>query len=261
MRKSSLHCAMLSLIVAVAAIVPQQRTWAQQENASGVAGGQMVRGTVTATAADHLAIRTDKGDAYQITITDNTRIREGRQPVKISDVKPGDSVGAMGVLDAPNHTVHAAVVMVVDAAQAQKMRDEMGKVYIAGKVTAIDDLKLTIQRPDGVVQVIAVDEGTSFRRGGRRIQAMIDGSGPAEETASQRNRRPPADSSDESITLADIKVGNTVAGRGELKGGIFVPSELAVTDGTQRQRRQRPEGMGRRTGSGTVPPAGESTPQ
>ena len=48
----------------------------------------------------------------------------------------------------------------------KKMKEDLGKVYITGKVTAIDDVKLTVMRPDGVSQVIEVDEGTSFKRGG-----------------------------------------------------------------------------------------------
>ncbi len=59
-------------------------------------------------------------------------------------------------------------VTVVDAEQMKKAQEDLGKTYIAGKVTAIDELKLTIKRADGVTQVIEVDEGTSFRRGGRR---------------------------------------------------------------------------------------------
>ena len=116
------------------------------------AGGQMVRGTVTATAADHLTVKTDVGDVYQVAISANTRLNKDRQPVKVTEVKVGDSVGAMGVLDAPTKTVHAAFVMVVDAEQVKKMRENLGKTYITGKVTAIDvdALKLTVMRPDNV---------------------------------------------------------------------------------------------------------------
>ena len=112
------------------------------------AGGQMVRGTVTATAADHLTVKTDAGEIYQVVVSANTRLTKERQPVKVADIKVGDGVGAMGVLDAPTKTVHAVFVGVMDAEQVKKARENMGKTYITGKVTAIDmdALKLTVMR-------------------------------------------------------------------------------------------------------------------
>lgn len=220
---------------------------AQDEQAPGAAfaGGQMVRGTVTAAAGNRLTVKTDAGDLYQVTVTDNTRMVKDRQPAGIAEVKVGDGVGAMGVLDAPTKTVHAMFLTVVDAEQARKMREGLGKVYIMGKVTAIDELKLTILRPDGVSQVIAVDEGTSFKRGGRGMQSMISGVGPVPggggpDGQSRRSgaNGPPNGGGGESITLADIKVGDTVGGKGEVKGGTFVPTELAVSDPNARRRRR-----------------------
>jgi hypothetical protein len=259
MRRFGLWSALICLLMAVVMAGCPRRLRAQDENAPGIAGGQMVRGTVTSATADHIAVRTEKGDVYQIVVTDNSRIMKKRQAVKVAEIKAGDNVGAMGVLDAPTKTVHAVFVMVVDAAEAQKAREDLGKVYIAGRVTAIDELKLTIQRPDGVAQVIAVDESTSFRKGGRRMQSMIEGVGEMDAPpANGRGGRPQADAAEESITLADIKVGNTVAGKGGLKGGIFVPSELAISDGPPRsgQGRRRPD----RAGAGTAP-AAASGPQ
>ena len=147
--------------------------------AASFAGGQMVRGTVTASAADHLTVKTDAGDVYQVAISSNTRLMKERQPVKLADIKAGDGVGAMGVLDPATKTVHAVFVTVVDAEQLKKARENMGKTYITGKVTAIDldGLKITVERPDGVSQVIAVDENTSFKRGGRGMAAMASGAG------------------------------------------------------------------------------------
>ena len=43
---------------------------------------------------------------------------------------------------------------------------------MAGKITAIDELKITVLRVDGVTQTIVVDEGTSFKRGGRSMGAL-----------------------------------------------------------------------------------------
>jgi len=242
------------------------------------AGGQMVRGTVTATAADHLTVKTEMGEVYQVALSANTRLTKERQPVKVVDIKVGDGVGAMGVLDAPTRTVHAVFVGVVDAEQVKKARENMGKTYITGKVTAIDmdALKLTVMRPDGVSQVIGVDEQTSFKRGGRAMAAMAGTGSVIEMGDAGGGRRgmgagtgtgtPPGAGTGagggnggggESITFADVKVGDTVAGRGGLKNGTFVPTELGVMDpAAMGQRRRRGT-----DGSGTgAPPAGTAAP-
>ena len=116
-------------------------------------------------------------------------------------------------------------------AAAAKPEDN-GKTYILGEVAKIDGTKLTIRKPDNSEQVIEVDDDTSFRN----------------------ERR-------ESVTLADIKIGDFVRGQGALKNGVFVPHELHAgrARGAQRvtaRRRtadsppaplQRPEAIGRET--------------
>ncbi|QHN04492.1 hypothetical protein FTO74_14825 [Granulicella sp. WH15] len=226
--------ALLSLVLAL------QPGHAQEEDGGGAAamgGGRMVRGTVTAVAPDHLTLKTEAGETYQVALTPNTQLRKGRDPIKAADVHVGDGAGAMGVLDAPNKTVHALFVGVVDAEQIRKMREAMGKTYIAGKVTAIDELKLTILRQDNVTQVIAVDEDTSFRRGGRGMRGVMNGGGP-EAVPAAPSAPAAGGQGGESITLADIKVGDSVAGQGAIKGGVFVPTQLAVmAPGAGRRRR------------------------
>ncbi len=224
--RSTMICRLAAMIC-----LAQGTAFAQDDLPPIVPGGEMVRGTVMAGVPAHLAIKTDKGDAYQVAVSANTKIMKDRQPMRVADIRQGDIIGAMGILDAPTHTVHALLVMVVPAEQAKKAREALGKAYIAGRVTAIDELKLTILRPDGVSQVIAVDEGTSFRKGGRQLQSMVAGTGPVDSYTLQ------SDGNDgESITLLDIKVGDTVAGKGGLKGGIFVPTQLAVTDPAARHK-------------------------
>jgi outer membrane lipoprotein SlyB len=208
--------------------------------------GRMVRGTVTATAGDGLTVKTERGESYQVVVTTNTRMMKDRQPVKLGDIHAGDGVGAMGVIDAPTRTVHAAALFVVDAAQIKKAREDMGKTYISGKVAAIDDVNLTIQRQDGVSQKILVDESTSFRRGSRRMgmamrgDVMSMGPGPGEGQSQGRGAQGGAPA--ESITLADVKVGDTVFGRGALKSGVFVPTELVVIDAAAMGRRRQQGG-------------------
>ena len=234
------------------------------------AGGQMVRGTVTAATADKLTVKTDAGDIYQVALSANTRLNKDRQPVKATDIKVGDSVGAMGPLDAPTKTVHAVFVTVVDAEQVKKMRENMGKTYIVGKVTAIDAdaLKITVLRQDSVSQVIGVDEQTSFRRGGRGMMSMMNGAGPVDASAGGEARANGAGGGNgggarggESITFADVKVGDAIAGQGALKNGVFVPTELGVTDpAAMGQRRRRGvEGSGTGAAPGTTTPPADAT--
>jgi hypothetical protein len=214
-----------------------------------------------------------------------------RQPVKVADIKIGDAVGAMGVLDAPTKTVHAVFVGVIDAEQVKKARENMGKTFITGKVTAIDmdGLKLTVMRPDGVSQVIGVDEQTSFKRGGRGMAAIASGAGvveiggggrramgtgtpngggPGAPTASGTSAGmgsgPGSGSGGESITFADIKVGDSIAGRGGLKNGIFVPTELGVMDPAamgQRRRRGPDGGAPGAASQGVAAPSGAVAPK
>ena len=223
--------------------------------------GRVVRGTVTAVAPDHLTVKSDSGDTFQVAVTPNTQVRKGRELVKLADVHPGDGVGAMGEIDAPNKTVHALYLFLVDAEQLKKAREAMGKTYIAGRVTAINELKLTVERADGVAQTIAVDEDTSFKRGGRGMSSMMSGAGIGPGTAGGgpgaaggRTGGPGGGGPEagESITLADVKVGDSVAGPGALKNGVFVPTQLYVGDPAARGNRRR----GAAAGSG----AGPNTP-
>jgi len=225
----------------------------------------MVRGTVTATAPNQLTIKTDTGETYEVVLSPNTRIIKdqripgetakdrqsgNRQAIKAEDIKAGDGVGAMGELDAPKKTIHALFLAVMDAEDVKKLREGLGKVYIAGKITAIDEVKLTVLRPDNVSQVIEVDETTSFRKGGRRGLITADGSSAAPTTGGGAAG---ASAGGESITLADVKVGDMVAGQGSVKHGIFVPTNLTVMAPGAMGPRMRREGEGAPQGSATTP--------
>jgi hypothetical protein len=251
----------LVLCVGVLAACGRLQAQQPQEEDGAVALGaqsRMVRGTVTAAEGDHLTVKTDAGDVFQVVVTTNTRLMKERQPVKIADVHVGDGVGAMGVIEAPTKTVHAVMVMVVDAAQVKKMREDLGKTYISGKVMAIDELELTIKRQDGVTQKIAVDEGTSFRKGGRGAGAMMRGDGSQSlgpGVGPGQPGQPGGPPQGESITLADVKVGDMVVGPGALKAGLFVPTELTVIDAAAMGRRRRSEGGDAAAAAGAAPAA------
>ncbi len=170
--------------------------------------GDHVVGKVTVVSKDSLIVAPlSGGDSITVKVGENTIVLKERQPAKLTDIKVDDVVFARGKLDAT--TMDAAVVGVVTPEMAQRIqqgamggtqftREDLGKKFIAGEVKAINETKLTIARPDGQTQDIQVDENTSFKKGG------------------------------ESITLADIKVGDFVRGPGELKDNVFIAKELMV---------------------------------
>ena len=252
------------------------------------AGMGRVMGEVTAVAGGTLTVKTEDGSTVQVVTTDNTRLMKDRGPVRVADLHPGDGLMAVGNLDAGTKTLHAAMVFAEDAAQVKAMRENLGKTYITGRVTAIDadNAKLTVERADHVAQTIGFDETTSFKRavrgGGGGPGAGGEGGAAGGEGASGGARRGPAGGSGagggsgamgmggmgstalgggidrafengESITLADIKVGDYVAGTGALKNGTFVPTR--VVDSPPGARRGRGNGA-----PGDAGPAGAPTP-
>jgi hypothetical protein len=247
--------------------IGQGRGAGQGGGRGGFGGGQMgqpVQGIVTAATADKLIIKTDAGDSYDVTVTATSRIMKDRQPIKLSDVKPGDSVTAMGTVDASKKTVQAMMVMDVDAATVAKAKENLGKTYITGRITAIDadNLKLTVMRTDNVSQVIAVDDGTSFQRGTRGVAADVvaaggmamggmgggRGMGAGRQGGGAQAGPPPAP---ESITLADVKVGDALMATGTLKSGAFTVLKMGVTE-------PGAGGGGRRAPGGQAAPFGRS---
>lgn len=217
----------------------------------GPGGGQAVRGTVTATAADSISIKGDDGASYKVVVTNNTRILQQREPVKAADIKAGEYIVAMGQTDEATKEVHAGMVMVMTAeqaaqakARAAEMQASLGKTWITGKITAMDEARLTIERPDKVSQVIELDENTSMHRGGRGAMMAMGMGGQGGGMGMRRNQDnqqqgPPPEG--EAITLADIKVGDNITAQGALKGNTFVPKTLNVLPQGGR-RGPRPSG-------------------
>ena len=158
-----------------------------------------IAGTITAIDAHAITLKTHDGQTAQVALDDKTQYRKGRDAAAFSDFKVGDLVFVRGEKTGDN-AWQAAVV----GARGQggspggNFAEDMGKRLIAGEVKSIEGTQLTIQRPDGVTQKISVDEDTSFRKNG------------------------------ESVTLADLKPGDHVFGRGELKNDVFVPAVLNV---------------------------------
>lgn len=188
-----------------------QRQFFQDLEAHGI------RGTVTGISGDTLTVKTEQGAVYQVETSPNTHIRKQRELVKISDLHPGDMVAAIGDKDDKAKTLGAIFVIVFDREQYERAKADFGKTWTVGVVQSIEDTKITIKRPDGVTQVIAVDENTSFRK----------------------HR--------DSITLLDIKAGDNLNARGALQNGTFVATILNVGG---------PMGPGNRHGPGNGPGSG-----
>jgi hypothetical protein len=167
----------------------------------------------------------------------------------------------MGTVDAAKKTVQAMMINDIDAATVQKAKDDMGKTYITGKVTAIDldNAKVTVMRTDGVSQSITLDDGTSIQKGARGIQvglqAEMGGGGGRGGMGGGRpggNGAAAAPAAPESITLADVKMGDSIVASGALKGGVFVPVKMGVVEAGA--------GGGRRRGAAAPPADGSGLP-
>lgn len=196
----------------------------RQRGARGAWGGGMgvgrgVMGVVTEAAADHFTIKTDSGDLYTVHYSVNTRIFKGAggprrrsddaempmtppQTIKASEIKVGDVIGASGEVDANAKSVGAIAIFQIDPERARQIREmqaNYGKTWLMGRVTAINDVKVTLQGgPDNTAHTFVADENTTFRK-----------------------RRDP-------ITLADIQVGDMVRVEGAIKNGSFFATTVAV---------------------------------
>jgi len=204
--------------------------------------GRGVMGTVTQVAADHFTVKTYTGETYAVHFSVNTRFVKqavgqrgggmgmgagagrggggrgmgaggGRgagagdaanlpQPIKPTDIKPGDDIAAMGEVDPAAKSIGAMLIAQVDPERARQMHEmqaNYGKTWIMGKVTAIDGVKVTLMGAvDNAPHSFVADENTTFRK-----------------------RRDP-------ITLADIQVGDTLRAEGALKDGTFTATTVNV---------------------------------
>jgi Domain of unknown function (DUF5666) len=161
--------------------------------------GNGVRGTVTAAGSNSFTIRTDEGENYKVIYSPNTRLIKDRQPIEAVDIHVGDMLIAGGIVDAKAKTVGAVVLLDIDAQEVRKAREGFGKTWVMGKVTAIHELRITIERTgDKQAQIVAVDENTSFRK----------------------HR--------EDVTLADVKVGDVIGAQGALHADTFLATDLRI---------------------------------
>jgi len=210
-------CVLLTPLLAVPAVRAQESPPPQQEGPGGgrgmgmFMGGNGVHGTVTAISGNEITVKDEEGQVYKIETGPNTHFRKDRQEAKLADLHPGDTVVAMGNMDDQAKTLGAMFVIVLDPQQAQRMeqmRASFGKTWTAGRVTAIKDLTLTVERPDKLTQTITVNENTEFLKRGP--------GGPQD------------------IAFPDIKVGDRVTARGAVQSDTFVATDLTVMEPGER---------------------------
>lgn len=224
----------------------------------GVAGGRGVMGTVTEIASDHFVVKSEDGQVYTVHFSVNTRMMkqpagargfgafnggmvrgdgQGRgqgtgqnggrgfggqgvppEPIKATDIKLGDAIGAMGEMDQSAKSLGAVAIVLLDpetARRMEEMRANYGKTWLQGRVTSIDGVKVTLSGAiDSAVRSFVADENTTFRK----------------------FREP--------ITLADISVGDMLRADGAVRDGVFTATAVVVMG--------RPAGGGRPDGG--VPP-------
>jgi hypothetical protein len=202
-----------------------------------------VIGKVTSVSKDSVTLAPLAGGGpVTLKIGESTRIMKERQPAKLDEIKVDETVFARGKLN--GSVMDTVIIGVMNPEMVQRLqqggmtggfnREDMGKKFIVGEVKAINETRLTIARPDGQTQEIEVDENTSFKKG------------------------------TESVTLPDVKVGDFVRGRGEVKNNVFVPKELIVgrpqmrvmpMDGNGGRQQKKPDVPSQPAAPSSTPPS------
>jgi hypothetical protein len=201
-------------------------------------------GKITAVRDGSLQVADVNGDTVTVKINGQTEFRKDRQPAKRTDFKVGDIIIVRGEENAD----HSWTAQVVAARSANGPNGRggpggpggrfaetgtLGKDYVAGEIKSIDAPKLSVLRSDNVTQKLELNEDTSLRKGR------------------------------DSITMADIQVGDHLFARGSAENGVFVPKTVVVIGPEQWKRLQemgaeaRGEGgrQRRQQGTASAPPA------
>jgi len=148
---------------------------------------------------------TRSGEAWTVFYGVNTRVMRDRQPIQPTTIQAGDMIFAAGDVNAKKKTIGAAILIDIPAAEVRKAREGLGKTWAAGTVSAIHGTRIEVKRMDGVLQSIAVDEDTSFRR-----------------------KREP-------VTLMEVKPGDGFRAEGHVVNGVFTATTFTVFDVTGKE--------------------------
>jgi hypothetical protein len=235
------------LAIALPLACPQVSVAAPQD--PGAAAGQVLNeggqvplfGKITAIHNNSIELSNVNGETVIVKVTDKTEFRKDRQPAKRTDFKVGDVIIVRGE-ENPDHSWTAQVI------GARSMNGPngrgggpggggpggngpnfvfgsagtLGKDFVTGEIKSIDAPKLSVLRSDNVAQTLELNEETSLRKGR------------------------------ESITMADIQVGDHLFARGGVQNDVFVPKVVMIIGPEQWKRMQE---MGGQPGGQRRPPA------
>jgi hypothetical protein len=219
-------------------------------------------GKITAVHDGSLQVMDTNGENVTVKLNGQTEFRKDRQPAKRTDFKVGDIIIVRGEENA-DHSWTAQIV----AARSTNgpnggpggrggaggpgggggrfgQAGTLGKDFVAGEIKSIDAPKLSVMRSDNVTQSLELDEETSLRKGR------------------------------DSITMADIQVGDHLFARGAEENGVFVPKtvvvigpeqwkrmqEMGAQAGGEGGRQRRQQGGGNGNATAPAAPAAPATP-
>ena len=177
------------------------------------------------------------GGSVTVKLTDKTEYRKDRQSAKLADFKVGDMVLIRTEGNGDQDLTAALIAGRTGGGPGgQGMGGpgggmmmmgggELGKDFVFGEVKAVDAPKITVLRPDNVTQTLELNEETSLRKGR------------------------------DSVTMADIQVGDHVFVRGGVQNNAFVPKMVMVI-GAEQWKRMQEMGMT----PGVVKPQGDKKP-
>jgi hypothetical protein len=208
----------------------------QSAGHEGQNGPHPIFGKITAIHNGTIELAGPNGQTVTVKVTPQTEFRKDRQPAKAADFKVGDIVMVRGDQN-PDNTVTAKTIggrtngpgggPAAGAGGFFAAGGTLGKDYVMGQVKGVDPPRLTILRTDNVTQTLELTEETTLRRGR------------------------------ESITMADIQVGDHVVAHGAVQNSVFVPKGVMVMGPEQWQRMQ--DFMSQASGS-SAKPANSATP-
>lgn len=192
-------------------------------------GPRPVFGKITAIQNGVIELTGPDGKTAKVKYTDQTDFRKDRQPAKAADFKVGDMVMVRGEVNA-DHSISATLIGARSGGPGggiMRPGETLGKDYIVGEVKSIDPPRMTVLRTDNVTQTLELNEATSLRKGR------------------------------ESITMADIQVGDHVISPGEVQKDVFVPKGVMVLGPEQWKRFQEFQAQ---AGGATKPASPDSAP-
>ena len=208
---------LLLTLAASSRAMAQEPSGSQREDQNGERRMPLF-GKITAVHQNSFEIADPNGQTVTVKLTNATEFRKDRQPVKRTDFKVGDLVIVRGEENS-DHTWTAQLVGGRSAGGPEGRergfgpQGTLGKDYVIGEVKSIDAPKITVTRSDNVTQTIELNEETSLRKGR------------------------------DSVTMADVQVGDHLFARGALQDEVFVPKMVVVIGPEQWKRMQEMGGV------------------